>query len=162
MTEQDKDFLLGCAMNAKDMSERIEKETKDGYVSPYYILEKADAYESFIQHHVDIAEIAIQECDNSKPIEQQRELSRCWLCNFLAADAQDFHGECWRTGHGQPLFDPYIDRVLKASKEYTRLRFGEGPVLTDKQFKRVQLSVRIIAKKTCEWLYQDYLSQIDK
>lgn len=161
--------------NCSGMQARLMGRMRDGYhlffknfFSAFsaeqtdYILEKADAYESFIQHHVDIAEIAIQECYNSKPIEQQRELSRCWLCNFLAADAQDFHGECWRTGHGQPLFDPYIDRVLKASKEYTRLRFGEGPVLTDKQFKRVQLSVRIIAKKTCEWLYQDYLSQIDK
>ena len=48
---------------------------------------------------------------------------------------------------------------MKASKEYSRLRFGEGPELTEKQFNRVQLSVRIIAKKTCEWLYQDYLSQ---
>jgi len=77
----------------------------------------------------------------------------------LAASAQDFHGECWRTGCNQPLFDRYIDQVLKASKEYSRLRFGEGPELTEKQFNRVQLSVRIIAKKTCEWLYQDYLSQ---
>ena len=124
-----------------------------------YLLEKADAYEDFIQHHVDIAEIAMQECDNGRPIEEQREISRCWLCNLLAASAQDFHGECWRTGRNQPLFDRYIDQVLKASKEYSRLRFGEGPELTEKQFNRVQLSVRIIAKKTCEWLYQDYLSQ---
>lgn len=101
----------------------------------------------------------MQECDNGRPIEEQRELSRCWLCNLLAASAQDFHGECWRTGRNQPLFDRYIDQVLKASKEYSRLRFGEGPELTEKQFNRVQLSVRIIAKKTCEWLYQDYLSQ---
>lgn len=49
MTEQDKDFLLGCAMNAKDMSERIEKETKDGYVSPYYIMEKAEALANYAQ-----------------------------------------------------------------------------------------------------------------
>lgn len=56
-------------------------------------------------------------------------------------------------------FEQYIDQVLKASKEYSRLRFGEGPELTERQFNRVQLSVRIIAKKTCEWLYQDYLSQ---
>ena len=124
-----------------------------------YLLEKADAYEAYIQHHADIAEIAMQECDNGRPIEEQRELSRCWLCNLLAASAQDSRGECWRTGRNKPLFDRYIDQVLKASKEYSRLRFGEGPELTEKQLNRVQLSVRIIAKKTCEWLYQDYLSQ---
>ncbi len=33
-----------------------------------YLLAKADAYEEFIQHHVDIAEIAMQECDNGRPI----------------------------------------------------------------------------------------------
>ena len=111
------------------------------------------------QHHVDIAEIAMQECDNGRPIEEQREVSRMWLCNLLAASAQDFHGECWRTGRNHPLFDRYIDQVLKASKEYARLRFGEGPDLTEKQFNRVQLAVRIIAKKTCQWLYHDYLDQ---
>lgn len=42
MTEQDKDFLLECALNAKDMIERIEKETKGGYVSEDYIREKAE------------------------------------------------------------------------------------------------------------------------
>ena len=31
-----------------------------------YLLEKADAYEAYIQHHVDIAEIAMQECDNGR------------------------------------------------------------------------------------------------
>lgn len=124
-----------------------------------YLLEKVDAFEASIQHHLDIAEIAMQECDNDKPIEVQLELSRVWLCNMLAGSAQAFHGECWRTGRNQPLYDPYIDRVLKASKEYARLRFGEGPALSDKQHDRVQLSVRIIANKTCEWLYNDYLEQ---
>lgn len=175
-------FLLDASFQVfdKDVSKQVSKgkekiymgRMKEGYhlffknffaaFSPDqidYLLEKADAYEKFIQHHVDIAEIAMQECDNGRPIEEQRELSRCWLCNLLAASAQDFHGECWRTGHNQPLFDRYIDQVLKASKEYSRLRFGEGPELTEKQFNRVQLSVKIIAKKTCEWLYQDYLSQ---
>ena len=124
-----------------------------------YLLDKVDAFEQHIQHHLDIAEIAMQECDNDKPNEVQREVSRMWLCNLLAASAQDFHGECWRTGRNHPLFDRYIDQVLKASKEYARLRFGEGPDLTEKQFNRVQLAVRIIAKKTCQWLYHDYLDQ---
>lgn len=127
-----------------------------------FMLDKVDAYEEMLAHHLDIAEIAIQECDNSMPIEQQRELSRTWLCNMLAADAQDFHAECWKTGSRQPLFDPYIDRVLKASKEYARLRFGEGPTLTDKQFNRVQAAVRIIAKKTVAWIVDDYNKEIGK
>lgn len=127
-----------------------------------YLMDKVDEFEAHIQHHLDIAEIAIQECYNSQPIEIQRELSRTWLCNLLAADAQDFHGECWKTGNVQPLYDPYLDRVLKASKEYSRLRFGEGPVLTDKQFSRVQLAVKVIARKTSEWIYEDYLKEIEK
>lgn len=126
-----------------------------------FLLDKVDEFEAHIQHHLDIAEIAIQECYNSQPIEIQKELSRTWLCNLLAADAQDFHGECWRTGSVQPLYDPYIDRVQKASKEYSRLRFGEGPVLTEKQFKRVQLAVKVIARKTAEWIYEDYKREIN-
>lgn len=127
-----------------------------------YIIDKVDAFEEYLKHHIDIAEIALQECDNSKPIEIQREVSRVWLCNILAADAQDFHGECWKTGRVQPLFDHYIDQVLKASKEYARLRFGEGPVLTEKQFKRVQDSVKILARKVCDFVYQDYQQEIAK
>lgn len=127
-----------------------------------FLLDKVDAYEEFIKHHLFIAEIALQECSNELPIQAQNELSKTWLCNLLAADAQDFHGECWKTGSVQPLYDPYIDRVLKASKEYSRLRFGEGPVLTDKQFSRVQLAVKVIARKTSEWIYQDYLREINE
>mgnify|MGYP007038180699 CR=1 FL=1 len=127
-----------------------------------YLMDKVDAFEEYIQHHLDIAEIAVQECDNSRPIEEQRECSRVWLCNILAADAQDFHGECWRTGSNQPLYDRYIDQVLKSSKEYSRLRFGEGPVLTEKQFKRVQLSVKVLARKVCDFVYQDYQQEIAK
>ena len=126
-----------------------------------FLLDKVDDFEEHIRHHLDIAEIAMQECDNAKPIEFQREVSRIWLCNLLAADAQDFHGECWRTGRNQPWFDPYIDRVLKASKEYSRLRFGDGPTLTEKQFNRVQASVKVIAKKTCDWIYSDYLNETE-
>lgn len=127
-----------------------------------YLMDKVDAFEEYIQHHLDIAEIAVQECDNSRPIEEQKECSRVWLCNILAADAQDFHGECWRTGRNQPLYDKYIDQVLKASKEYSRLRFGEGPVLTEKQFKRVQLAVKVIARKVCDFVYNDYMEEIKK
>ena len=126
-----------------------------------YIIDKADEFEEFIQHHLDIAEIALQECDNSLPIETQRELSQTWLCNLLANDAQDFHGECWKTASGQPLYDPYIDRVLKASKEYSRLRFGEGRTLTQKQFDRVQAAVKVVANKMCTWLYEDYKREIN-
>lgn len=126
-----------------------------------YIIDKADELEAFIQHHLDIAEIALQECDNSLPIETQRELSQTWLCNLLAADAQDFHSECWKTATGQPLYDPYIDRVLKASKEYSRLRFGEGRTLTQKQFDRVQAAVKVVANKICQWLYEDYKREIN-
>lgn len=124
-----------------------------------FLLDKVDAFEEYIQHHLDIAEIAMQECDNSIPIETQRELSRAWLCNLLAADAQDFHGECWRTSRNKPLFDPDIDRVLAASKEYSRLRFGEGNILTEKQFKRVQDSVKVIARKICDFVYGDYVKE---
>ena len=127
-----------------------------------FIIDKADIMEELLEHHFDIAEIAIQECDNSKPIEVQREVSRLWLCNFLAGDAQDFHKECWRTGKNQPLYDKYIDQVLKASKEYSRLRFGEGPVLTEKQFKRVQLAVKVIARKVCDFVYNDYKEELEK
>ena len=127
-----------------------------------YLMDKVDAFEEYIQHHLDIAEIAIQECDNSLPIETQREISRTWLCNLLAADAQDFHGECWKTGRRQPLCNRYIDQVLKASKEYARLRFGEGPVMTERQFTRVQDSVRIIARKVCAWILSDYNQEIAK
>jgi len=126
-----------------------------------YVIDKADELEAFIQPHLDIAEIALQECDNSLPIETQRELSQTWLCNLLAADAQDFHGECWKTASGQPLYDPYIDRVLKASKEYSRLRFGEGRTISQKQFDRVQAAVKVVANKICLWLYEDYKREIN-
>lgn len=126
-----------------------------------FLLDKVDAFEEHIKHHLYIAEIAVQECDNERPIEVQNEISQTWLCNILAADAQDFHGECWKTGKRQPLYDHYIDQVLKASKEYSRLRFGEGPVLTEKQFKRVQTSVQVVAKKVVEWIYADYKKEIN-
>lgn len=126
-----------------------------------YIIDKADEFEEFIQHHLDIAEIAIQECDNSRTLAEQKEQSQTWLCNLLANDAQDFHGECWKTASGQPLYDPYIDRVLKASKEYSRLRFGEGRTLTQKQFDRVQAAVKVVANKICTWLYEDYKREIN-
>lgn len=125
-----------------------------------YIIDKLDDYETYIKHHLHIAEIAIQECDNSKPFEFQKEMSRTWLCHLLAADAQDFHGECWLTGQRKPLYNRYIDQVLKANKEYARSRFGEGPLINEKQFKRVQDSVKIIAHKTCEWLVEDYKKEI--
>lgn len=125
-----------------------------------YLLDKVDDYEEKLAHHFRIAEIAIQECDNDKPIELQREISRVWLCNILAADAQDFHNECWKTGKKKPLYDRYIEQVIKASREYSRLRFGQGPILTEKQFKRVQLAVRIIAKKTVKWIVDDYYKEI--
>lgn len=125
-----------------------------------FLLDKVDAFEEYISHHLFIAEIAVQECDNARPMDEQKEISQTWLCNILAADAQDFHGECWKTGKRQPLYDRYIDQVLKASKEYSRLRFGEGPVLTEKQFKRVQAAVQVVAKKVCTWIYDDYKNEI--
>lgn len=127
-----------------------------------YLMDKVDAFEEYIKHHLDIAEIAMQECCNDAPIEIQKELSRTWLCNILAADAQDFHGECWRTGANQPLCNRYLDQVLKASKEYARLRFGEGRLLTQKQFDRVQMSVRVVARKICDWILGDYNKEIEK
>ena len=125
-----------------------------------FLLDKVDAFEEYISHHLFIAEIAVQECDNARPMDEQKEISQTWLCNILAADAQDFHGECWKTGKRQPLYDRYIDQVLKASKEYSRLRFGEGPILTEKQFKRVQAAVQVVAKKVCAWIYSDYQNEI--
>jgi len=125
-----------------------------------FLLDKVDDYEAQLAHHFHIAEIAIQECDNDKPIELQQEISRVWLCNILAADAQDFHNECWKTGKKKPLNDRYIDQVIKASKEYSKLRFGLGPLLTEKQYKRVQLAVKIIAKKTVQWIVDDYYKEI--
>ena len=125
-----------------------------------YLLEKVDDYEAQLAHHFHIAEIAIQECDNDKPMELQQEISRVWLCNILAADAQDFHNECWKTGKKKPLNDRYIEQVIRASKEYSRLRFGLGPILSEKQYKRVQLAVKIIAKKTVQWIVDDYKKEI--
>ena len=125
-----------------------------------FLLDKVDDYEAQLAHHFRIAEIAIQECDNDKPIEVQREISRVWLCNILAADAQDFHNECWMTGRKKPLNDRYIEQVIRASKEYSRLRFGLGPILSEKQYKRVQLAVKIIAKKTVQWIVDDYKKEI--
>lgn len=127
-----------------------------------YIMDKVDSFEEYLSHHICIAEIAMQECDNSKPIEVQREMSRVWLCNILAADAQDYHGECWKTGSAQNLYDRYIDQVIKASKEYARLRFGEGPSLTEKQFVRVQQAIKIIANKVVQWVVQDYKNELAK
>ena len=125
-----------------------------------YILDKVDAYEELIEHDLLIAEIAIQECDNSRPLGEQKEQSQTWLCNLLASDAQDFHGECWKTGQRQPLINRYIDQVIKASKEYSRLRFGDGPTLSEKQFKRVQDSVKVLANRTVRFIYDDYLKEI--
>ncbi len=126
-----------------------------------YIIDKADELESFIQHHLDIAEIALQECVNELPLELQKEISSAWLCNLLAADAQDFHGECWKTSSGQPLSDRYIDQVLKSSKDYARIRFGDGPNISEKHHKRITQSVRVVANKICEWIYNDYKREID-
>jgi len=125
-----------------------------------YIIDKADELEEFIMPHTDIAEIAIQECVNYLPIEIQKEMSAVWLCNLLAADAKDFHGECWKTGTGQPLHDPYLDSIVKAGSDFHRLRFGAGPDLSDKQFDRVQASVKVIANKICDWIFQDYRKEI--
>ena len=125
-----------------------------------YIIDKVDAFEEHIAHHLDIAEIAIQECVNHLPIDKQREISKTWLCNILAADAQDIHGECWKTGSRQPLKDRYIEQVVTASKQYSRLRFGDGPTLSEKQFQRVQASVQVVAKKTVQFIYDDYLKEI--
>ena len=125
-----------------------------------FLLDKVDDYEAKLAHHFRIAEIAIQECDNDMPIELQREVSRVWLCNILAADAQDFHEECWKTGRKQPLKDRYIEQVITASREYARLRFGVGPILTEKQFERVQTAVKVIAKKTVQWIVDDYYKEI--
>lgn len=125
-----------------------------------FIIDKADEFEEQIAHHLEIAEIAIQECVNNLPIERQREISKVWLCNLLAADAQDFHGECWKTGGKQPLKDRYIEQVVNASKLYSKYRFGDGPIISEKQFGRVQASVKVIAKKTVNFLYQDYLREI--
>lgn len=125
-----------------------------------YLIEKADEYEEFISHHLFIAEVAMMECVKDKPLERQREEAKAWLCNFLAGDAQEFHGECWRTGNHKPLYNRYIDQVAKASKEYSRIRFGEGEPLTEEQFNRVQDAVTVVARKTADWLVQDYYKEI--
>ena len=127
-----------------------------------YLIDKVDEYEEYLAHHFDIAEIAIQECDNGMPMDVQRERSKVWLCNFLVGDAQDFYGECWRDGMVRPLRHRDIDCILKAGHEYSRLRFGDGPQMSQKQFKRVQDAVRIIAKKTAWWIYEDYKKEIAK
>lgn len=151
---------LGYHLFFKDFFSAFNHEQTD------YILEKVDDFEDYLAHHLNIAEIAIQECDNSRPMEVQREESRVWLCNILASDAQDFHGECWKIRSKEqlikPLYNPYINQVIKASKEYAKARFGEGPSVTDKQFKRVQDSVRVIARKVADWLVADYYKEIAK
>jgi len=125
-----------------------------------FLHEKLDEYEKLLAPHFEIAKIAVQECANARPLDEQREMSSVWICNLLAADAQDFHGECWRTGGNQPLRNAYIDRVIKASKDYSRARFGEGPTITEKKFNRVQSSVKVIANKTVGWLLGDYYKEV--
>lgn len=157
-----------CSGKQKSYINRMDEAFKLFYADFYsafnedqkdYILDKVDAFEELIEHDLFIAEIAIQECDNSRTLAEQKEQSQTWLCNLLAADAQDFHGECWKTGQRQPLYNRYIDQVIKASKEYSRLRFGEGPTLSEKQFKRVQDSVKALAKRTVRFIYDDYLKE---
>ncbi len=158
---------------ASGIQKKYKREIKEGYHLFFknffqafnaeqieFIIDKADTFEEYIKHYLNIAEIAVQECDNSKPIIIQKEMSRVWICNLLAADAQDFHGECWKTGRVTPLYDPYIGRVIKASEQYSKARFGNGPELNEKQFNRVQDAVTIIAKKTAGWIYKDYKKEL--
>lgn len=161
-----------AAMNPKHMSRRFKTRMDNAYhlffkrfFTPFtdeqneYILDKVDAYEKEMEHHFLIADIAMQEANNDKPTEFQQNLSRAWLANLLAADAQDFHKECWLDGRGKPTCDVYIDQFLKASKEFAKLEFGEGPYITDRQFNRIQKAVKVIANKTMDFIYRDYLKE---
>lgn len=131
--------------------------TKDQYNS---ILDKVDAFEEYLSHHLFIAEIAVQEASNDEEIKIQRENSRCWLANLLANDAKDFYGEVWKTGLHQPLHNRYIDQVCKASKEYGR-KYDKTLYLSDKQIDRIQTSVQVIANKICAWVVDDYKNEIN-
>lgn len=124
------------------------------------ILDKVDAFEEYIKHHLFIAEIAVQEAGNDEKIEIQVENSRCWLANLLANDAKDFYGEVWKTGLHQPLQNRYINQICHASKEYGR-RYDRTLYLTQKQIDRIQNSVQVIANKICEWVVNDYEKEIN-
>ena len=109
---------------------------------------------------MNIAEIAIQEAGNDEPLEKQKEVSCCWMANLLANDARDFYGEIWKTGRHQPMHNRYIDQVCRASKEYGR-RHDKTLYLTDRQIKRIEDSVHVIANKICEWVVEDYNQEKD-
>lgn len=87
--------------------------------------------------------------------------SCCWMANLLANDARDFYGEIWNTRLRQPMTNRYIDQVCKASKDYGK-RWDKTLYLTDRQIKRIEDSVHVIANKICDWLVADYYKEIDK
>ena len=132
-------------------------EFRSAYTREQYngILDKVDDFEEYLQHHLYIAEIACQETDNKEPIDIQNEVSCCWMANLLANDARDFYGEVWKTGKHQPLRNRYIDQVCQASKAYGR-RHDKTLYLTERQIKRLEDSVHVIANKICEWVVKDY------
>lgn len=130
---------------------------KSAYTQDQYngILDKVDDFEASLAHHLNIAEIALQEAGNDEPLEIQKEVSCCWMANLLANDARDFYGEVWKTGLNHPMHNRYIDQVCRASKEYGK-RHDKTLYLSDRQIKRIEDSVHVIANKICEWVFKDY------
>lgn len=127
-----------------------------------YLIDKLDSFEDYINPHLEIAEIAMQECDNEKSIQVQKDMSSVWLCNILAADAQDMFGECWKTSHVRPDKNKYIGQVVAASKQYSLIRFGQGQSINQKKFDRLQKSVKVIAHKVMDWILDDYNKELEK
>lgn len=132
--------------------------TKDQYAA---ILDKVDDFEDYLSHHLNIAEIAVQEADNTIPLDVQLRSSACWLSNLLANDAKDFYGEIWKTRLHEPKKNRYIEQVCRASFEYGK-RWNKALYLTEKQIKRIEDSVHIIANKICDWVVKDYEKEIEK
>lgn len=121
-----------------------------------YILDKVDAFEEWLAHDLWIAKIGMMEACNHLPIDQQEKIASLWLCHLLASDAQDMYGECYLNSSREPQKDYDIGVVASQTKELSRLIFPDEERITQKQFDRVQLAVKVLAKKICEYIYNDY------
>lgn len=123
----------------------------------YAVCDLASAYAEYINVHTTIAKIAVMNVlmDDNRNLVEQELISDCYMCNALAKSAQEMHGMIYKTKRGQKSLNPYIEAIIRSSRDLGRSIGNSFIPITDKREKAIEDAIHILIRKTVGWLFDE-------
>lgn len=115
------------------------------------IIDAMDDFEEFIANDIMIAEVSVMNLVKKEPVERQKVIASCMLCNILAQAAQIVWKATYKTAPGHKV-NPHIAAVQK----YTMLFLNEYHTKTytvhSNEDKPLSDAVTVLCNKITQWI----------